>query len=112
MLLAFGTALEEVTEHEGPLLIGGRSMGMYTAVSGTDDWMRRFGIDVEEIDQFELVRRAEKADPAEAERGRLWLEEKNIGVVILLVLCLFPLPGSFLLRIVDALGLVFVRLWG
>jgi Zn-dependent protease len=43
---------------------------------------------------------------------RLWFEEKNLGVVILLVLCLFPLPGSFLLSILDALGLLFVRLWG
>lgn len=43
---------------------------------------------------------------------RLWFEEKNIGVVILLACCLFPLPYSFLLRILDALGLLFVRLWG
>ena len=31
--------------------IGGRPMGMYTAVSATDVWMQKFGIDVEEIDQ-------------------------------------------------------------
>ena len=39
--------------------IGGRSMGMYTAVGRTDEWMSRFGIDVEEIDQWEIVRRSE-----------------------------------------------------
>ena len=44
-------------------------MGMYTATAGTDTWLARFGIDVEEIDQFELVRRAEEADPAEARGG-------------------------------------------
>ena len=55
--------------------IGGRPMGMYTATAGTDTWLARFGIDVEEVDQFELVRRAEEADPAEAQQGRLWLEE-------------------------------------
>ena len=55
--------------------IGGRPMGMYTATAGTDTWMAQFGIDVEEVDQLELVRRAEEADPAEARRGRLWLEE-------------------------------------
>ena len=38
--------------------IGGRPMGMYTAVSATDIWMQKFGIDVEEIDQYELVRRS------------------------------------------------------
>jgi Zn-dependent protease len=43
---------------------------------------------------------------------RLWFEDKNVGVVILLLLSLFPLPGSFLLGILDALGLVFVRAWG
>lgn len=43
---------------------------------------------------------------------RLWFEDKNIGVLVLLICCLFPLPASFLLRIVDALGLFFVRVWG
>lgn len=43
---------------------------------------------------------------------RLWFEDKNIGVLILLICCLFPLPYSFLLRILDALGLLFLRLWG
>ena len=43
---------------------------------------------------------------------RLWFEDKNIGVLILLILCLFPLGAPFLLRILDALGLLFLRLWG
>jgi len=60
--------------------VGGRPMGMYTAVSSSDQWMTQFGIDVEEIDQFELVRRAEAADPVEARRGRTWLEERVAGV--------------------------------
>jgi L-fucose isomerase len=60
--------------------IGGRPMGMYTAVSDPDQWMREFGVDVEEIDQFELVRRAEAIDPAVARRGRLWLERHAAGV--------------------------------
>ncbi|WP_326834161.1 L-fucose/L-arabinose isomerase family protein [Amycolatopsis rhabdoformis] len=53
---------------------GGRPMGMNTAVANTDQWMRQFGVDVEEIDQYELVLRAEKADAGEAARGREWLE--------------------------------------
>ncbi|MBB4684328.1 L-fucose/L-arabinose isomerase family protein [Amycolatopsis jiangsuensis] len=56
---------------------GGRPMGMNTAVANTDQWIRKFGVDVEEIDQYELVRRAEAADPglaAEAGQGREWLE--------------------------------------
>ena len=49
--------------------IGGRPMGMYTAVSNTDQWMRQFGVDVEEIDQWELVRRSETVDAESRPRG-------------------------------------------
>jgi L-fucose isomerase len=55
--------------------IGGRPMGMNTAVANTDQWQRQFGIDVEEIDQWEIVRRAELADPAEKTKAREWLEQ-------------------------------------
>ncbi|WP_409181572.1 L-fucose/L-arabinose isomerase family protein [Amycolatopsis sp. VS8301801F10] len=55
---------------------GGRPMGMNTAVANTDQWMRQFGVDVEEIDQYELVRRAESGGAAEAVSGRKWLEEQ------------------------------------
>ena len=55
-------------------LIGGRPMGMYSAVSNADQWMRQFGIDIEHIDQWEIVRRGEEVDPARARAGREWLE--------------------------------------
>lgn len=54
--------------------IGGRPMGMNTAVANTDQWQRQFGVDVEEIDQWEIVRRAEQADAAEKTTAREWLE--------------------------------------
>jgi L-fucose isomerase len=60
--------------------IGGRPMGMYTAVANPDQWMRRFGIDVEEIDQLELVRRAEGIDGDRVRAGREWLEAHAAGV--------------------------------
>lgn len=56
--------------------IGGRSMGMYTAVARTDEWMSRFGIDVEEIDQWEIVRRSELVPQSLAAAGRQWLEKR------------------------------------
>lgn len=59
---------------------GGRPMGMNTAVANTDQWQRQFGIDVEEIDQYELVLRAEKADAREAVGAREWLERHAAGV--------------------------------
>jgi L-fucose/D-arabinose isomerase len=60
--------------------IGGRSMGMYTAVSSGAQWIDRFGVDVEEIDQWEVVRRSELVPAAKAEAGRKWLEEHANGV--------------------------------
>jgi L-fucose/D-arabinose isomerase len=60
--------------------VGGRPMGMYTAVSNADQWMRKFGVDVEEIDQWELVRRSEKVGGGIVRRARGWLEEHAAGV--------------------------------
>jgi L-fucose/D-arabinose isomerase len=60
--------------------IGGRPMGMYTAVSNSDQWMRQFGVDVEEIDQWELVRRSDEVDPGLATGAREWLERHAAGV--------------------------------
>jgi L-fucose/D-arabinose isomerase len=60
--------------------IGGRPMGMYTAVSNSDRWLEQFGVDVEEIDQWELVRRAPEVDDARVRDGRAWLEQHAAGV--------------------------------
>jgi L-fucose isomerase len=60
--------------------IGGRPMGMYTAVSNPDQWLSKFGVDVEEIDQYELVRRAPEIDGATVRHGREWLEQHAAGV--------------------------------
>jgi L-fucose/D-arabinose isomerase len=60
--------------------IGGRPMGMYTAVADSAQWMRQFGVDVEEIDQLELVRRAEEVPAPEVASARGWLERTVAGV--------------------------------
>ena len=54
--------------------IGGRPMGMYTAVASADRWISKFGVDVEEIDQWEIVRRSEGVDSARVRAAREWLE--------------------------------------
>jgi L-fucose isomerase len=41
-------------------LIGGRSLGIDTTVIDPAQWMREFGIDVDHVDQFELIRRADE----------------------------------------------------
>jgi L-fucose isomerase len=60
--------------------IGGRPMGMYTAVGNTDQWLATFGVDVEEIDQWEIVRRAGTVDPGRVSSAREWLERHAAGV--------------------------------
>jgi L-fucose isomerase len=54
---------------------GGRPMGMYTAASSTEQWMATFGVDVEEIDQWEIVRRSEGVDQSRVTAGREWIEK-------------------------------------
>jgi L-fucose/D-arabinose isomerase len=60
--------------------VGGRPMGMYTAVSNPDQWIGKFGVDVEEIDQWELVRRSEMVEESRVREARKWLEEHTAGV--------------------------------
>lgn len=55
-------------------IFGGRPMGMYTAAANGDQWMKEFGIDVEQIDQYELVIRSEKVPAEKRRKGREWLE--------------------------------------
>jgi len=47
---------------------------MYTAVADTDQWMSTFGVDVEEIDQWEIVRRSATIEQSRVTAGREWLE--------------------------------------
>jgi L-fucose isomerase len=55
-------------------LIGGRSMGMYTATVDPAQWQRQFGVDVEHIDQWEIVRRGELVNAGRVRAAREWLE--------------------------------------
>ena len=54
---------------------GGRPLGMYTAAANLTDWQKLFGIDVENIEQDDIVRAGDKADPAEVEKAFAWLTE-------------------------------------
>jgi len=60
--------------------VGGRPMGMYTAVANPDAWIDQFGVDVEEIDQWEVVRRAALVPDSRVEAGVKWLERACAGV--------------------------------
>lgn len=56
-------------------MFGGRPMGMYTASANGDQWMKEFGIDVEQIDQYALVLKAEKVPAGKKRKAREWLEK-------------------------------------
>ena len=61
--MAFLRAASAVNRLRGKTygLFGGRSMGMYTAVPALDQWRREFGVDIEHIDQWEIVRRPRRS---------------------------------------------------
>ncbi len=64
------------------------------------------------LDGFGVLWSAQR-NPGRGMQGyRLWFQEKNLGVVILLVCCFFPLSYPIILLPVDLIGTVFLRLWG
>ncbi|WP_030437932.1 hypothetical protein [Actinoplanes subtropicus] len=69
-------------------------------------------IPIPPLDGFGIMYHALRRPGASIQWMRLWFEDKNIGVVILLACCLFPLPGPILLHIVDALDSLFLLWWG
>lgn len=56
-------------------LFGGRPLGMLTAVANQDEWLSKFGIDVEHVEQYDIVRYAEHIDAAKVDRALAWLEQ-------------------------------------
>ena len=69
-------------------------------------------IPIPPLDGFGILWSVMRRPGAGAQQARLWLEDKNLGVLILLICCFFPLSYPFLLMILDLLGLLFLRLWG
>ena len=59
-------------------MIGGRSLGMYSATVSMQDWQDQFGVDIEHIDQSEIVRLAETVPEAQVEKAFAWLTD-NVG---------------------------------
>jgi L-fucose isomerase len=74
-LSAFCRAASVIERLKGSVfgLFGGRSIGMNTGAVSALDWMRRFGMDVEHIDQLQIVHRAGKVAEDEVERAYAWM---------------------------------------
>lgn len=54
---------------------GGRPMGMYTAVANLDQWKKKFGIDVENLEQYDILRYGEAVPQEKVRHAREWLEQ-------------------------------------
>jgi L-fucose isomerase len=59
---------------------GGRPLGMYTAVSNLDQWQTMFGIDVEDIEQYDIVRCSRDVHTDKIENALGWLQ-KHVGKI-------------------------------
>lgn len=55
---------------------GGRPMGMYTTVANLAQWQRMFGIDVENIEQYEIMKYGNEIPQEKVTHARKWLEER------------------------------------
>jgi Zn-dependent protease len=69
-------------------------------------------IPIPPLDGFGAIHTAMRKPGPSMQWMRLWLEEKNIGVLILLICCLFPFEYPLILRLLDILSFVFIRVWG
>jgi L-fucose isomerase len=61
-------------------LIGGRSLGMYSATASMQQWQKQFGVDIEHVDQSEIVRLAAEVPEKQVEKAFKWLSD-NIGKI-------------------------------
>jgi Zn-dependent protease len=68
-------------------------------------------IPIPPLDGFGILYSALRRPGAGMQWMRLWFEQKNVGVVVLLALCLFPFGAPYLLYVLDILGVLFLRAW-
>ncbi|MFI1996588.1 hypothetical protein [Actinoplanes sp. NPDC020271] len=64
------------------------------------------------LDGFGIMYNALRKPGPGMQWTRLWFEDKNIGVLLLLVFSLFPTGYPLILHILDVLGMFFLRVWG
>lgn len=81
-LEAFISAAATVNGLKGLVLglIGGRSMGIYPMVSSSNTFIKKFGVDVDHIDQLEIIRKSEEVKEEQIDKAYKWLIE-NAGSV-------------------------------
>lgn len=60
--------------------LGGRSLGISTGTADPSIWEGHFGVDIEHVDQFEVVQRAEKQRSEAVAKHVRWLEDQSASV--------------------------------
>lgn len=81
-VVAFCRAAEVRNKLRGQTLglFGGRGLGIFTASADPAQWQSLFGVDIEILDQYEIVKVAESLPIDEVERHTNWLLEQVAGV--------------------------------
>ena len=76
-LITFAKCARGVNRLKGSTygLIGGRSLGMYSATVSMQQWQDKFGIDIEHVDQSEIIRLAEEVPEETVEKAFQWLTD-------------------------------------
>ncbi len=69
-------------------------------------------IPIPPLDGFGIMHNALRKPGPGMQWMRLWFEDKNIGVLLLLIFSLFPTGYPLILHILDVLGNFFLRAWG
>lgn len=82
-IIQFAKCASVVTRLNGQKygLIGGRSLEMYSATVSMQDWMEKFGIDVDHMDQEEIVRQAADVPEIKVEKAFQWLTD-HCGAIL------------------------------
>jgi len=81
-VLRFIRAVSAVRRLRGQVygMLGGRSLGLYGNAPAPNLWIRKFGVDVDHADEFEIVRRAKSVTPEQVKAGVKWLAAQTSGI--------------------------------
>jgi L-fucose isomerase len=81
-VMAFIRAASAVRKLRGQVygLLGGRSMGLYGGAPAPNLWVRKFGVDVDHADEYEIVRRAGEIETSRVDAGLHWLADHVGGI--------------------------------
>ena len=63
-------------------LMGSRSLGMYTAAVDSNEWRRRWGLEVESWDQLEAIKKAKSLPDSAVDRHLAWSRQEFGAILV------------------------------